>query len=49
MESSVDDVARTSRPPPRREARRTKRVVLVANETVAAPGVRERIKQLVGG
>jgi hypothetical protein len=49
MEGTIQDNASGSQPPPQPPAGALKRVVLVANETVAAPAVRNRIKQLVGG
>jgi hypothetical protein len=45
----TDGNAVRSQPPPERPRGAATRVILLANETVAAPGVRDRIKQLVGG
>jgi hypothetical protein len=47
--TTVEEIRGSSQPPPRRHENALKRVVLVANETVAARGVRDRIKELVGG
>jgi hypothetical protein len=47
--TTVEGLGRASQPPPQRLAQAPKRVILIANETVVALGVRERIKRLVGG
>ena len=46
--TTVEGPGRTSQPP-QSQGNALKRVILIANETVAARGVRDRIKQLVGG
>jgi hypothetical protein len=45
---ATSDRAGESRPPPQPHARPVTRVLLIANETVAAPAVRDRILELVG-
>jgi hypothetical protein len=46
--TTVQDVGSGSQSPSQPQEGALKRVVLVANETVAAPGVRDRIRELVG-
>jgi hypothetical protein len=47
--TTIEEIGTSSQPPPGRHEHALKRVLLVANETVAAHGVRDRIKELVGG